>query len=106
MPRITYIQHDGTPHVVDVGARLTVMEGAVLHDIAGILADCGGDGGCATCHVYVEEAWRSRTGECSRGERATLRFALKTDQRSRLACQIIVTDELDGLVVHLPERQF
>jgi 2Fe-2S ferredoxin len=106
MARITYIEHDGTEHVVDVSSGLSVMAGAVWNDIRGIYADCCGDGGCATCHVYVDEAWRSRTGEKSVQEKATLRFALKVAANSRLSCQIKVADELDGLVVLMPERQF
>jgi ferredoxin, 2Fe-2S len=104
--KVIYIEHNATERVVDVRAGDTLMEGAVWNSVPGILADCGGDGGCATCHVYVDEAWVSKTGQKSLAERSTLRFALEVKGNSRLACQIIVTDELDGLVVRTPTRQF
>ena len=93
-------------HVVDVAQGATLMEGAVCNGVRGINASCGGAGGCATCQVHVEEAWSSRIGERSRPEKATLRFAWKPSEDSRLACYIIVTENLEGLRVHLPERQY
>src|ERR1700759_2617647 len=105
MANITYIEHDGTEHVVDVKPGLSVMEGAVKNNIPGIDADCGGACACATCHVYVDEAWLSKTGEKSSKEGAMLYFAESEEPNSRLSCQIKVTDALDGLIVTTPESQ-
>ena len=105
MAKITYIEHDGTEHVVDVKNGLSVMEGAVKNNIPGIDADCGGACACATCHVYVDEAWRSKTGEKSAMEESMLDFAENVEENSRLSCQIKVSDELDGLTVRMPESQ-
>ena len=103
MARITYIQHDDTDHVVDVKTGLSVMEGAVKNNIPGIDADCGG--ACATCHVYVSEDWLPRTGERTEMEKSMLEFAEGVEPNSRLSCQIKMSDELDGLVVRMPESQ-
>ena len=105
MAKITYIEHDGTEHVVDVKPGQSVMEGAVKHNIPGIDADCGGACACATCHVYVDPAWTGKTGEKSAMEESMLDFAEAVEENSRLSCQIKVTDELDGLVVRMPESQ-
>ena len=105
MAKITYIEFDGALHEVDVRAGLSVMEGAVRNNIPGIDADCGGACACATCHVYVDEAWRDRTGEASAMEESMLDFAENVQPNSRLSCQIKVTDALDGLVVRMPESQ-
>jgi len=105
MAKVTYIQFDGASQVVDVKPGLSVMEGAVKNNIPGIDADCGGACACATCHVYVDEAWAARTGERSAMEESMLDFASDVAPNSRLSCQIKVTDELDGLVVRLPESQ-
>ena len=105
MAKITYIEHDGAEHVIDVKTGLTVMEGAVKNNVPGIDADCGGACACATCHVYVDAAWQSKTGEKSAMEESMLDFADNVESNSRLSCQIRVTAELDGLVVRLPERQ-
>jgi len=105
MAKITYIEHDGTEHVVDVKSGQSVMEGAVKHNIPGIDADCGGACACATCHVYVDPAWLSKTGEKSSMEESMLDFAESVEDNSRLSCQIKVTDDLDGLVVRMPESQ-
>ena len=105
MAKITYIEHDGTEHVIDVKPGLTVMEGAVKNNVPGIDADCGGACACATCHVYVDEAWLARTGAKSSMEESMLDFAESVQDNSRLSCQIKVTDELDGLVVTMPESQ-
>ena len=106
MARIIYIQHDDTDHVVEVKTGLSVMEGAVKNNIPGIDADCGGACACATCHVYVSEAWLPRTGERTEMEKSMLEFAEAVEPNSRLACQIKVSDELDGLVVRMPESQY
>jgi 2Fe-2S ferredoxin len=105
MPSITYIEFDGAEHVVDVPAGWSVMEGARKNDIPGIDADCGGGCSCATCHVYVDPAWQARVGPRNAIEEATLEFAENVEPNSRLACQIKVTDQLDGLVVRTPESQ-
>ena len=105
MAKITYIEHDGAEHVIDVKPGQSVMEGAVKHNIPGIDADCGGACACATCHVYVDPAWLSKTGEKSSMEESMLDFAESVEPNSRLSCQIKVTDELDGLVVRMPESQ-
>ena len=105
MAKITYIESGGQEHVVDVKPGLTVMEGAVKNNVPGIDADCGGACACATCHVYVDPAWRSKTGERSAMEESMLDFAENVEANSRLSCQIKVTEELDGLVVRMPESQ-
>jgi 2Fe-2S ferredoxin len=105
MAKITYIEFDGTEHVVDVKSGLSVMEGAVKNNIPGIDADCGGACACATCHVHVDDAWLAKTGDKSAMEESMLDFAEGVDDHSRLSCQIKVTDELDGLIVRMPESQ-
>jgi ferredoxin, 2Fe-2S len=105
MAKITYIEHDGTEHVVDVKTGLSVMEGAVKNNIPGIDADCGGACACATCHVYVQEEWLDKTGDKSAMEESMLDFAESVEPNSRLSCQIKVSDALDGLVVTMPESQ-
>ena len=102
MPRITYIEHNGTEHVVDVPVGLTVMEGARDNGIPGIEADCGGACACSTCHVYVDPAWVERLPPKEAMEEDMLDFAWEPDPaRSRLTCQLRVTDELDGLEIHV-----
>ena len=105
MAKITYVEHNGTEHVIDVKNGLSVMEGAVKNNIPGIDADCGGACACATCHVYVEESWLSKTGDRSAMEESMLDFAEGVEPNSRLSCQIKVSDELDGLRVTMPESQ-
>lgn len=105
MAHITYIEHDGTEHTIDVKPGLSVMEGAVKNNIPGIDADCGGACACATCHVYVNEAWREKVGPPTPMEEDMLDFGYEVRENSRLSCQIRVTEELDGLVVTTPERQ-
>jgi 2Fe-2S ferredoxin len=105
MAKITYIEHDGTEHAIDVKNGLSVMEGAVKNNIPGIDADCGGACACATCHVYVREDWLEKTGSRSAMEESMLDFAEGVQENSRLSCQIKVSDSLDGLVVTMPESQ-
>ena len=105
MAKITYIEFNGAEHVVDVKPGLSVMEGAVKNNIPGIDADCGGACACATCHVYVDQAWLDKTGSQSAMEESMLDFAENVEENSRLSCQIKVSDELDGLVVRMPESQ-
>ena len=106
MAKITYIEHNGTEHVVDVPNGLTVMEGARDNNIPGIEADCGGACACSTCHVYVHPDWVSKLPEIDPMEEDMLEFAYQPDEtRSRLTCQLKVSDALDGLVVQMPEKQ-
>lgn len=105
MPKITYIESNGTEHAVDADNGATVMETAIRNMVPGIEAECGGALACATCHVYVDDAWIEKTGEASTMEEDMLDFAYDVRPTSRLSCQIKVSDELDGLVVRVPERQ-
>tara|TARA_B100000029_G_scaffold455086_1_gene482072 strand:- start:5691 stop:6011 length:321 start_codon:yes stop_codon:yes gene_type:complete len=105
MPKITYIEHSGKSHTVDVPSDLSVMEGAVQSNISGIDADCGGACACATCHVYVDEKWFDKLPKKIESEQDMLDMAFEPNKFSRLSCQIIVTDDLDGLVVKLPSKQ-
>ena len=106
MAKITYNTHDNKTHTVDVQNGLTVMEGAVQNDIPGIDADCGGGMSCATCHVYInDDAWFKKLPEKEMGEDDMLDQAFEPKSNSRLSCQIIVSDDLDGLTVHMPEKQ-
>jgi 2Fe-2S ferredoxin len=108
MASVTYIEHDGARHTVQVPNGDSVMQGAVHHMIDGIVAECGGGLACATCHCYVDEAWVDRVGPPgSDSEMEMLKFAAnETKPSSRLSCQISVSDALDGLIVHLPKSQF
>ena len=106
MPNIKFIQPDGTEQIVDGQSGMTVMETAKKHMVEGIEAECGGACACATCHVYVDEAWREKVGGPSEMEEDMLDFAFDVRPTSRLSCQIKVTDALDGLVVQVPEKQF
>jgi 2Fe-2S ferredoxin len=105
MAKITYIEFNGTEHQVEVKAGLSVMDGAMKNNIPGIIADCGGACACATCHVYVDKSWWDRSGSAASMEVAMLEFVEDVAPNSRLSCQIKVNDDLDGLVVHVPERQ-
>ena len=105
MTKVTYIQPDGTQQTIEAKNGWSVMEGAVKNRIRGIDADCGGACACATCHVYVDEAWREKTGKPSAMEESMLDFAEAVEPNSRLSCQIKVSDALDGLIVRLPESQ-
>ena len=105
MPKITYIEHTGKTHTIDVQNGLTVMEGAVQNDIPGIDADCGGGMACATCHVYVKEDWWDKLPNKEDGEEDMIDMAYEPNKFSRLSCQIIVSDELDGLIVNTPSKQ-
>ncbi len=106
MAKITYVEHNGTEHVVEVAAGLTVMEGARDNNVPGIEADCGGACACSTCHVYLDAAWVEKVPTKDAMEEDMLDFAYEPDEvRSRLTCQIKVTDDLDGLIVHLPVKQ-
>tara|TARA_B100000963_G_scaffold288286_1_gene257572 strand:+ start:435 stop:755 length:321 start_codon:yes stop_codon:yes gene_type:complete len=105
MTKITYVEHNGTQHTIDVQNGLTVMEGAIQNDIPGIDADCGGSMACATCHVYVKDEWYNKLDEKTEGEDDMIDQAYDPKKNSRLSCQITVSDKIEGLVVHLPEKQ-
>ncbi len=105
MAKITYIEHNGKSHTVDVSNGLTVMEGAVQNDIPGIDADCGGSMACATCHVYVKDDWFNKLPPKNEGEDDMLDQSFEPSSSSRLSCQIQISDDLEGLKVHLPEKQ-
>ena len=105
MSKITYNTHENKIHTVDVQNGLTVMEGAVQNDIPGIDADCGGGMACATCHVYVNEEWLDKLPAKEDGEEDMLDMAYEPNKFSRLSCQIVVSDDLDGLIVNIPEKQ-
>jgi len=105
MPKITFIEYNGTAHTVDADETLSVMEAAVNNSVPGIDADCGGACACATCHVYVDPAWEHLTGEKNESEASMISFANGVEPNSRLSCQIRATAELDGLVVRMPAGQ-
>lgn len=105
MPKITYIEHNGKEHSIEVPAGWSVMEGAVKNLIPGIDADCGGACACATCHVYVDPAWTAKLPKKEDMEETMLDFAQDLQPTSRLSCQIKVTPELDGLTVRMPKSQ-
>ncbi len=105
MPKITYIENNGKSHTIEVAKGLSVMEGAIQNNIPGIDADCGGGMACATCHVYVKEEWFDKIPKKEEGEDDMIDMAYEPNEFSRLSCQISVSEELDGLVVNLPEKQ-
>lgn len=107
MASVTYIEHNGIEHKVDVSNGDSVMQGAMNNMIEGIVAECAGGLACATCHCYVDDVWIARVGPPSEPERQMLEFTTSARKPgSRLSCQITVSDELDGLVVRLPASQF
>ena len=105
MAKITYIEHNGKTHTVEVSSGLSVMEGAIQNNIPGIDADCGGGMACATCHVYVKENWFNKLPRKEDGEEDMLDMAFEPKKNSRLSCQLVVSDELDGLIVNIPSKQ-
>lgn len=108
MPIVTYVEADGAKHAVDVPAGDNVMRGAVNNGIDGIVGECGGGLACATCHCYVHEDWADKVGGPTSDDERDMLESVASEQRptSRLSCQIEITDELDGLVVLLPEHQY
>ncbi|MFV0369694.1 MAG: 2Fe-2S iron-sulfur cluster-binding protein [Hyphomicrobiaceae bacterium] len=106
MAKITFIQPDGSSQVVEAEPGVTVMEAAKLNEVPGIEAECGGACACATCHVYVDGVWRDKTGAPADMEEDMLDFAFDVRDESRLSCQIKVTDDLDGLVLRVPAKQY
>ena len=105
MPKITYIEQNGNSKTIEVNNGLTVMEGAVQNNIPGIDADCGGGMACATCHVYVKDEWLNKLPKAEDAEQDMIDMAYKPNKNSRLSCQIVVSDEIDGLTVTTPEKQ-
>ena len=105
MAKIIFNTHDNQTHTIDIQNGLTVMEGAVQNDIPGIDADCGGGMACATCHVYVKEEWFDKLPKKEDGEEDMLDMAFEPNKFSRLSCQVLVSDELDGLTVSIPSKQ-
>jgi ferredoxin, 2Fe-2S len=103
--KIAYVSSNGDERVIEVASGLSVMEGAVNNNVRGIIAECHGALSCATCHVYVDPSWVNRLGEKSETETAMLDCVCDPQPNSRLACQIKVTEALDGLIVHIPEKQ-
>jgi ferredoxin, 2Fe-2S len=106
MPEVVFVESDGTEHRVEVPVGTSIMQGAVEHLVPGIEGDCGGLCACGTCHVYVPESWRDACGEADELEVGILEFAFGVDDRSRLSCQIVMSDKIDGLRLHLPKRQY
>jgi len=105
MAKITYIEHTNKKHIVEVPNNMSVMEGAVQNNIPGIDADCGGSMACATCHVYVDEKWFNKLQKKDESEEDMLDMAYQPNKFSRLSCQLLVSDELDGLIVRMPSKQ-
>ena len=105
MPKITYIDSSGKSTTVEVSSGLSVMEGAIQNNIPGIDADCGGSMACATCHDYVQEEWFNKLPKSEEGEEDMLDMAFEPKKNSRLSCQILISDELDGLIVTTPSKQ-
>ena len=105
MAKITYIEHTNKKHIVEVPNNMSVMEGAVQNNIPGIDADCGGSMACATCHIYVDEKWFDKLEKKDEGEEDMLDMAYQPNKFSRLSCQLVVSDELDGLIVRMPLKQ-
>ena len=105
MAKITYIEHTNKEHIVEVPNNMSVMEGAIQNNISGIDADCGGSMACATCHVYVDEKWFNKLEKKEEGEEDMLDMAYQPNNFSRLSCQLLVSDELNGLIVRMPSKQ-
>ena len=105
MPKITYIDQKGNSKTIEVESGLSVMEGAIQNNIPGIDADCGGSMACATCHVYVEEKWLNKLPKAEDAEVDMIDMAFEPKKNSRLSCQLIVSDELNGLTVTTPSKQ-
>lgn len=106
MPKIKFIEHDGTEHQIDATNGESIMSTAINNLVPGIDADCGGECSCATCHVVVDPAWMDTVGPASEAENSMLDLNPDREERSRLSCQIEVRDELDGIVINLPEFQY
>lgn len=106
MPAVTFITHTGTIHTLEATPGTTLMQLAADHGLEEIAAECGGAGSCGTCHCYIEETWQDRVNPATETEIYMLECVLEPRASSRLSCQVVVTGELDGLIVHLPAAQF
>jgi ferredoxin, 2Fe-2S len=106
MAKITFVEHNGKTHEIEATNGGTVMEAATKHNVPGIDADCGGACACATCHVYVDDAWLGKLNPMGSMEESMLDFAENVNKNSRLSCQIVVNEDLDGLIVSVPQSQF
>ena len=105
MSKVIYIDKNDQQYVVDVDKGVNLMQAAVDNLVPGILGDCGGAAACATCHVFVDPEWADKAGKASDIEADLIDGLIETKPTSRLACQIIMSDKLDGIVLHLPEQQ-
>jgi len=106
MAKITFIQHDGTETIVEAENGTSIMNAAVDNGVSGIDGDCGGECSCATCHVMLDDAWMEQVGQPSEQEESMLDLNPDREKNSRLACQIAASDEIDGIVIKLPEFQY
>jgi 2Fe-2S ferredoxin len=105
VPKITFIEHDGTEHVVDAAIGQSIMQAALDNLIPSILGQCGGDCTCGTCHCYVAHEWAGAAGTPAQGEQAMLEYTLGVQPNSRLSCQLVLDAQMDGIVLHLPQSQ-
>ncbi|MEI6170662.1 MAG: 2Fe-2S iron-sulfur cluster-binding protein [Pseudomonadota bacterium] len=105
MPKVIYIEYSGKEHQIDLPIGFSIMEGAIKNSIPGIDADCGGSCACATCHVYVDEKYLSKIPTAQEAEKDMLDFVNETNNSSRLSCQIMMNNELDGIIVRMPKKQ-
>jgi 2Fe-2S ferredoxin len=105
MPKIIYIEFSGKEHHIEMPVGYSIMEGAVKNSIPGIDADCGGSCACATCHVYVDEKFINKIPKAKESEQDMIDFVVNPKNNSRLSCQLMITDEFDGIVVRMPEKQ-
>lgn len=106
MPTLTFIEHNGTEHQVIGSIGQSVMQAATFASVPGIPADCGGACSCATCHTYVDDAWLSKVAQAESPETDMLEYAFERQANSRLSCQLIISEEMDGMVLRLPSSQF
>lgn len=106
MPNIIYEEHNGTRHEIEVPVGTSLMQGAINYMVPGIEGDCGGLCACGTCHVYIDEKDQARCGSADELEQGMLEFAFDVADSSRLSCQIVVTEDMDGMVVRMPARQY
>lgn len=106
MPVIKFVEANGAEHEVDIPVGKTIMQGAVDNMLPGIIAECGGSCSCGTCHVYVDAEWLAKSGEVDDLEQDMLQIMGGVESNSRLSCQVQITAEMQGMVVHLPESQY
>ena len=106
MPTLTFIEHNGTAHQVKGDIGQSVMQAATFASVPGISADCGGACSCATCHTYIDDAWLGKVQAAEGMENDMLEYAFERRDSSRLSCQMIISEEMDGMVLHLPSSQF